>query len=166
MQKWRNGWRLLFTSLKMTKVVNIPCFHHQRWHFFPEFFSLWNLVYMTLILHFAPIKNIIKLSVFVIGTNWTFLGCSDSWLPTNSIFCHIHSHLKMFSDSLSLVTPLGDLSHSYWNLYTFRITETYSAVIFWFLTSSETSLEAPWVSPGQPAGKMEAFATHIGDMSR
>ena len=84
--------------------------------------------------------------------------------PTNSIFSHIH--LKMFSDSLPLVTQLGDLSHSYWNNCTIRTTETYNAVMFWVLTCSETSLEAPWVSPGQPAGKMEEFATHIEDISR
>ena len=26
----------------------------------------------------------------MIGSKWTFLGCSDHWLPTNSMFCHIH----------------------------------------------------------------------------
>ena len=29
----------------------------------------------------------------IIGSKWTFLGCSDRWLPTRSIFSYIHSQL-------------------------------------------------------------------------
>ena len=42
---------------------------------------------------------------------WTFFGCSDPWLPTNSIFSHIHnhSHLKLFDISAKHVLTVREL---------------------------------------------------------